>query len=195
MQGSRFIPGGISENLPFSRWVGVKFIHSPLITLASRFRYTDTTNGFRAYSAKFLADPRVAAFRDIFVGYELHYYLAIRAARLGFRVTEIPVARRYPRTARCQRRSARFAATCAYCDACLRRASVDTTRSNMNNVAAQDDRSHAWIGVLATVLAFVIVAKITFFSPDSWSYLELSNTVYSDFYRANTVRQYVVDSE
>ena len=34
--------------------------------------------------------------RDIFVGYELHYYLAIRAARLGFRVTETPVTRRYP---------------------------------------------------------------------------------------------------
>jgi hypothetical protein len=74
----------------------VKFIHSPLISLASRFRYTDTTNGFRAYSARFLADPHVAVFRDDFVGYELHYYLAIRAARLGFRVTEIPVARRYP---------------------------------------------------------------------------------------------------
>jgi dolichol-phosphate mannosyltransferase len=96
VQGSRFIAGGISENLPLSRWFGVKFIHSPLITVASRFRYTDTTNGFRAYSAKFLSDPRVAAFRDVFVGYEMHYYLAIRAARLGFRVTEIPVARRYP---------------------------------------------------------------------------------------------------
>ena len=30
------------------------------------------------------------------MGYELHYYLAIRAARLGFRVTETPVTRRYP---------------------------------------------------------------------------------------------------
>jgi len=96
VQGSRFIPGGVSENLPIGRWVGVKFIHSPLISLASRYRYTDTTNGFRAYSAKFLSDPRVALFRNEFVGYELHYYLAIRAARLGFRVTEVPVARRYP---------------------------------------------------------------------------------------------------
>lgn len=96
VQGSRFIPGGVSENLPLSRWFGVKFVHAPLIGIASRYRYTDTTNGFRGYSACFLADPRVAVFRDEFVGYELHYYLAIRAARLGFRVTEIPVARRYP---------------------------------------------------------------------------------------------------
>lgn len=96
VQGSRFIPGGVSENLPFSRWLGVRFLHAPLISLASRFRYTDTTNGFRAYSRRFLEDPRAAVFRDVFSGYELHYYLAIRAARLGFRVCEIPVARRYP---------------------------------------------------------------------------------------------------
>jgi glycosyltransferase involved in cell wall biosynthesis len=96
VQGSRFVRGGVSENLPLSRWIGVKLVHAPLVSLASRFRYTDTTNGFRGYSRRFLADPRVAAFRDVFPGYELHYYLAIRAARLGFRVTEIPVARRYP---------------------------------------------------------------------------------------------------
>lgn len=96
VQGSRFIAGGISENLPFSRWVGVKLLHSPLISLASRFRYTDTTNGFRAYSRRMLEDPRIGVFRDLFVGYELHYYLAIQAARRGLRVGEIPVARRYP---------------------------------------------------------------------------------------------------
>ncbi|MBY0514563.1 MAG: glycosyltransferase family 2 protein [Gemmataceae bacterium] len=96
VQGSRFVPGGISENLPLSRWLGVKLLHAPLISLASRFRYTDTTNGFRGYGRRFLEDARVAAFRDVFSGYELHYYLAIRAARLGFRVCEVPVARRYP---------------------------------------------------------------------------------------------------
>ena len=96
VQGSRFLPGGVSENLPRSRWLGVKLLHAPLISLASRFRYTDTTNGFRGYSRRLLEDARVAALRDVFVGYELHYYLAIRAARLGLRVCEIPVARRYP---------------------------------------------------------------------------------------------------
>lgn len=96
IQGSRFVPGGVSENLPVSRWVGLRLIHAPLISLTSRFRYTDTTNGFRGYSRRFLEDSRVAVFRDAFIGYELHWYLAIRAARLGFRVCEIPVARRYP---------------------------------------------------------------------------------------------------
>lgn len=96
VQGSRFIPGGISENLPFSRWLGLKVLHVPMMRWASRFPYTDTTNGFRAYSMRFLTDPRVALFREIFGGYELHYYLSIRAAQLGYKVTEIPVARRYP---------------------------------------------------------------------------------------------------
>lgn len=96
VQGSRFVRGGVSENLPLSRWLGVRLLHAPLVSLSSRFRYTDTTNGFRGYSRRLLEDPRVAAFRSVFPGYELHYYLAIRAARLKFNVCEIPVARRYP---------------------------------------------------------------------------------------------------
>lgn len=96
VQGSRFIPGGRHENTPLSRLIGLKVLHAPMIRLASGFHYTDTTNGFRAYSARLLADDRVAVFRDIFVGYELHYYLAIRAPRLGYRTIEIPVSRVYP---------------------------------------------------------------------------------------------------
>jgi len=98
VQGSRFIKNGISENLPLSRLLGIKLIHAPLISLASGFKYTDTTNGFRAYSKKFLIDQRTAVFRDVFSTYELHYYLAIRSVKLGFKVTEIPVKRVYPKT-------------------------------------------------------------------------------------------------
>lgn len=97
IQGSRYVPGGRAIHTPASRHWGVKLLHSPLISLAARHRYTDTTNGFRGYSARFLRDPRVQPFRDVFVAYELHYYLAIRAARLGFRVKEMPVTRAYPK--------------------------------------------------------------------------------------------------
>lgn len=96
VQGSRYVSGGAAINTPFLRHWGVLLLHAPLISLAARHRYTDTTNGFRAYSRRFLLDPRVLPFRDVFTAYELHYYLAIRAARLGFRVTEIPVTRAYP---------------------------------------------------------------------------------------------------
>ena len=97
IQGSRYIRGGKGVNTPIARHVGVKLLHAPLVSVAARKRYTDTTNGFRAYSRKLLIDMRVSPLRDIFVGYELHYYLAIRAARLGYRIIETPVTRSYPR--------------------------------------------------------------------------------------------------
>lgn len=96
VQGSRYVPGGKAINTPPLRHYAVQLIHAPLISLASGFRYTDTTNGFRAYSRRFLLDPRVQPFRECFSAYELHYYLAIRAARLDFRVKELPVTRSYP---------------------------------------------------------------------------------------------------
>jgi dolichol-phosphate mannosyltransferase len=97
VQGSRYVPGGEGVNTPLLRELGVRLLHAPAISLAARFVYTDTTNGFRAYSARFLRDERVAPFRDVFRGYELHYYLSIRAARLKFKVVEVPVRREYPR--------------------------------------------------------------------------------------------------
>ena len=96
IQGSRYVRGGRAINTPWSRHLAVKYLHAPLLSLAAGFRYTDTTNGFRAYSRRLLLDERVAPFRDVFSGYELHYYLAIRAARLGFHVCETPVTRAYP---------------------------------------------------------------------------------------------------
>jgi dolichol-phosphate mannosyltransferase len=96
VQGSRYLPGGVAENTPLDRELGVRLIHAPLVSLGAHFRYTDTTNGFRAFSRRFLLDPRVRPFRAVFDTYNLHYYLAVRAPRLGFRTCEIPVARRYP---------------------------------------------------------------------------------------------------
>ncbi len=98
IQGSRYLPGGRGENTPLDREIGVRFVHAPLISLGAGFRYTDTTNGFRGYSRRFLLDPRVRPLRAIFDTYNLHYYLAVRAARLGFRVCELPVTRRYPKS-------------------------------------------------------------------------------------------------
>ncbi|GAA2567648.1 glycosyltransferase family 2 protein [Microbacterium binotii] len=98
VQGSRFIPGGKAVNTPLSRLVGLRILHAPLISLASGVRQTDTTNGFRGYSAALLADTDVDVFRDVFQTYELHYHLAIEAGRLArFRTIETPVTRTYPK--------------------------------------------------------------------------------------------------
>jgi dolichol-phosphate mannosyltransferase len=45
VQGSRFLPGGVSENLPWSRWLGVKLLHAPMIRLASGFPSGGTAPG------------------------------------------------------------------------------------------------------------------------------------------------------
>ena len=97
IQGSRFIPGGKAINTPTSRLLGLKLLHVPMMRMASGFKYTDTTNGFRAYSKKLLLDDNIALFRDVFTSYEFHYYLAIEAAKQGFRCIEIPVTRTYPK--------------------------------------------------------------------------------------------------
>jgi dolichol-phosphate mannosyltransferase len=98
IQGSRYVLGGHHENTPKSRHVALKLLHAPLISIASGVRQTDTTNGFRGYSANLLSDPEVAVFRDVFQTYELHYHLAIESGRLGrFRITETPTSRVYPK--------------------------------------------------------------------------------------------------
>ncbi len=97
VQASRFIPGGVAENTPTSRYVAIRLIHAPLLSLFSGFHWTDTTQGFRAYSRALLEDPRIAVFRDVFNGYELLAYLSYRAPRIGFRCVELPTARCYPK--------------------------------------------------------------------------------------------------
>lgn len=97
IQGSRYIPGGRGVNTPLLRHLGVKLLHAPLLSLAAGRKFTDTTNGFRAYSRKLLIDPRVSPLREVFLGYELHYYLALRAAKLRFKCIETPVTRTYPK--------------------------------------------------------------------------------------------------
>ncbi|RIX48509.1 MAG: glycosyltransferase family 2 protein [Rhodocyclales bacterium GT-UBC] len=97
VQASRFLAGGIAENTPKARDLAIRFIHAPALRLASGFNWTDTTQGFRAYSQSVLLDPRVAPFRDVFVAYELLAYLSYRVPKLGYTCIELPSTRRYPK--------------------------------------------------------------------------------------------------
>jgi dolichol-phosphate mannosyltransferase len=96
VQGSRFLPGGTHLRTPRHRRLAIRLAHAPLVSCLSGFPYTDTTNGFRAHSARLLRDRRLQLFRPVFDGYELAAYISVRAPQLGLRVTEIPVARVYP---------------------------------------------------------------------------------------------------
>jgi glycosyltransferase involved in cell wall biosynthesis len=96
VQASRFIKGGKAINTPLARWIGVRFLASPILSLGAGRWYSDVTNGFRAYSRRYLLHPGLQLFRDIFVKYELTFYLTVRASQLGMKCTEIPVMRAYP---------------------------------------------------------------------------------------------------
>ena len=98
VQGSRFRRGGHAINTPLVRYAAVRLIHAPLVSLAARQWFTDTTNAYRAYSREYLTHPEVRPLRDVFQGYELLAYLSIRATQLGLRACEVPVTRAYPAT-------------------------------------------------------------------------------------------------
>lgn len=100
VQGSRFIEGGKSINTPPLRYLGIRLVHAPIISAAANFKFTDTTNSFRAYSKRYLQDERVQPLRDIFQGYELPAYLEVRASLIGMNVIEVPVTRAYPQKMR-----------------------------------------------------------------------------------------------
>jgi len=96
VQASRFLAGGFAENTPRLRTWAIRWIHAPMVSWHSGFHWTDTTQGFRAYSRRLLLDSRLAIFRDVFSGYELLAYLSCRAPTLGYRCVEMPTTRRYP---------------------------------------------------------------------------------------------------
>lgn len=96
VQGSRFIKGGHAIHTPLLRYLSVRLIHAPVISLTAGKWFTDTTNAYRGYSAAYLRDKRVQPLRDIFMGYELLAYLSVRASQLGYCTCEVPVTRAYP---------------------------------------------------------------------------------------------------
>lgn len=97
VQASRFVAGGVAENTPKARDFAIRFIHAPMLSMASGFKWTDTTQGFRAYSRRLLLDPELSPFRDVFMTYELLAYFSYRAPKLGYRCVELPTVRRYPK--------------------------------------------------------------------------------------------------
>jgi dolichol-phosphate mannosyltransferase len=97
IQASRFIKGGVAKNTPKIRDFAIRFIHAPLLSFFSGFKWTDTTQGFRAYSKRILTDQKIAPFRTVFNSYELLAYMSYRVPRLGYRCMELPTTREYPR--------------------------------------------------------------------------------------------------
>lgn len=96
VQGSRFLPGGHTGNMPFWRRVATRHMHPWLFKRATGQHMTDTTNGFRAIHRRVLEDPQLRLEQPWLDRYELEPYLLAMAIRLGYRVVEVPVSKTYP---------------------------------------------------------------------------------------------------
>jgi dolichol-phosphate mannosyltransferase len=95
IQGSRYLKGGVWENMPLHRVIGTK-AYSFLFSLLNRLWITDATNGFRAYRASLFDDKRINIWQEWLKNYEVESYLFSKSIRLGYRVGEVPVSKIYP---------------------------------------------------------------------------------------------------
>jgi dolichol-phosphate mannosyltransferase len=96
IQGSRFAKGGYEQNTPLYRKFLIRFVHAPYYSLLCGKRLTDTTNGFRAFSSKFVGSEDLALKLNRMDKLELPYFMSWVACRRSFRVLEVPVSRSYP---------------------------------------------------------------------------------------------------
>ena len=95
VQGSRFLPGGSSEGLPAHRLLAM-MLFTWAFSLFLMRRYTDCTNGFRAYRTSILRDERVDWEQDwLGHSYEIEFYMHYKVAALRYRTKEVPVSKIY----------------------------------------------------------------------------------------------------
>src|ERR1041384_5461238 len=95
VQGSRFLQGGSSPNLPLFRFIAIKIL-SILFKLYSGAACTDLTNGFRAYRLSLFDDTKFRIYQSWLDTYEFEYYVHWKVYQGGYRVVEVPVTKTYP---------------------------------------------------------------------------------------------------
>jgi len=96
VQGSRYLKAGADFGpMPFYRRVATR-LHPLLFSAVAGRRVTESTNGFRAVRCALLLDPRIDLDQAWLDEYELEPYLYVKAIRLGYRTTEVPVTKVYP---------------------------------------------------------------------------------------------------
>jgi dolichol-phosphate mannosyltransferase len=97
VQGSRYLEGGHSQGLPSHRSIAIRLFTWTFSLFLMR-RYTDCTNGFRAYRTAILRDQRIQWAQEwLGHSYEIEFYLHYKVAQLGYRIKEVPVSKIYRR--------------------------------------------------------------------------------------------------
>lgn len=95
VQGSRYLEGGRTENLPRFRRLMIP-LFTRIVYWLTGFRGTDATCGMRAYRLELTRRPELDLSQPWLDRYEMEYYLHFYAIRLGYRLVEAPVAMTYP---------------------------------------------------------------------------------------------------
>ena len=81
--------------MPNYRKVATK-VHSWLMSLITKHKVTDSTNGFRAFRSSFFNDNKINIDQPWLDHYELEPYLLYKIITLGYRFLEVPVTKIYP---------------------------------------------------------------------------------------------------
>jgi dolichol-phosphate mannosyltransferase len=95
VQGSRYLPGGVSGNTPLYRRLATR-LHPWVFSLFVGKRMTESTNGFRAFRLSLLADPGIKLDQRWLDGYELEPYLLFQVICRGYKHREVPCSKIYP---------------------------------------------------------------------------------------------------
>ncbi|WP_423736105.1 polyprenol monophosphomannose synthase [Chitinophaga caseinilytica] len=86
--GSRYVPGGKTENWPWNRAV-LSYGASVYVRLITWMPVKDATAGFVCYTRKVLETMNLGDIR--FVGYAFQIEMKFTAWKLGFRIAEVPI--------------------------------------------------------------------------------------------------------
>lgn len=96
VQGSRYKEaGGVGGDMPTYRKFATK-LHPLLMSLITKRKLTDTTNGFRAFRISFFENKRIDIDQTWLDQYELEPYLLYKAITLGYKFKEASVTKVYP---------------------------------------------------------------------------------------------------
>lgn len=95
VQGSRYLAGGRSENLPLFRRIMIP-LFTRIVRLLTGHRGTDVTCGMRAYRLDIIRHPAVDIDQSWLEKYEMEYYIHYNAIKRGFKLAEVPVSMLYP---------------------------------------------------------------------------------------------------
>jgi dolichol-phosphate mannosyltransferase len=94
--GSRYLAGGAyGGDMPLYRKWATR-LHPRLMSLFTRKRLTESTNGFRAIRLACLSDPRINLGQAWLDGYGLEIYLLYKMIVCGYRHAEVPCTKIYP---------------------------------------------------------------------------------------------------